>query len=181
MSFRLSEIDKDTLRFMEDIYSLKLLVRYANTPRIKDETVAEHSAFVTLTVLKLHERFNFDLQKAMIMAITHDLPETYTSDIPHPVKRAFPMLDAALMEAEDFAWKKFPEKWKTINDEMRALETPEALIVTIADVLSCVQYTAQEVALGNTAMRKVMKTSIERINVLLDTLLEMYPHVHRTV
>lgn len=181
MSLQLHDIDRDTLLFMENIYGMKLLVRYSNTPRIKDETVAEHSAFVTLAVLKLYEKFDFDLQKAMIMAVTHDLPETYTSDIPHPVKRAFPMLDAALLEAENFAWKRFPKVWKLYNDEMRALETAEALIVTIADVLSCVQYTAQEVALGNAAMHTISQTSIGRINELLDTLRERFPNVYRTV
>ena len=43
---------------LEDLYSLKHITRYNNIPRIKEESVAEHSYFVALITARLHNIIN---------------------------------------------------------------------------------------------------------------------------
>jgi len=161
--------------FLHDVYGLKTMIRYNNTPRIQNESVAEHLAFTTLLVLKLREYFAFNLEHAMIMAITHDIPEVYTSDVPHPIKAAFPKLAEALREVETHSWLRFPEEWKEANDEMEDGLTIESMVVQLADVLSCVQYTKMEAEMGNSFMSRIHKKSTARVDVLLNTIQQRFP------
>ncbi len=49
--------------FLSDIYALKSLIRYSNTFRILNESIAEHSYFVSLIVLELHNHYDFAIEK----------------------------------------------------------------------------------------------------------------------
>ena len=73
--------------YMINIDKLRNLVRYQNAPRVSEETVAEHSFFVAAYVLKLHNYYNFDLKKALSIAILHDYAEVFISDIPKRVNK----------------------------------------------------------------------------------------------
>ena len=64
----------------KQIYNLDYIIRYSNVPRIKDETVAAHSFFVAMEVYQLREKYVFNLDKAIHIALCHDLPETYIDD-----------------------------------------------------------------------------------------------------
>jgi len=159
--------------FIHQIYILRDLERYNNTMRIKSESVAEHSAFVTLIVLKLYEEYTFDLQKALIMAITHDVPEVLITDVPHNVKRRFPKVKEAVKNEEVAIFDSiFPQYTKLFKD-LEEDTTVEAKIVVLADILSCVQYSTSEVKLGNTGyMSKVLQESEDRAKILTDELKE---------
>lgn len=154
------------------IYGLRDLTRYNNSMHIKDESVAEHLAFVTLIVLELNNFYNFDLQRAMVMAITHDLSEIYVTDVPHNVKRAFPKIGQEIKEAE---YKVFREKFGDFIyshfAELEGQETVEAKIVHLADVLSCIQYATSEIKLGNEGyMKVVLQESEERAEYMMNKL-----------
>ena len=159
--------------FIHQIYILRDLERYNNTMRIKSESVAEHSAFVTLIVLKLYEEYTFDLQKALIMAITHDVPEVLITDVPHNVKRRFPKVKEAVKNEEVAIFDSiFPQYTKLFKD-LEEDTTVEAKIVVLADILSCVQYSTSEVKLGNIGyMSKVLQESEDRAKILTDELKE---------
>lgn len=140
--------------FINDIYALKYIIRYNNLPKISEESVAEHSFFVASLVLKLHEDYEFNLEKALKMAITHDYVEIYISDVPRNVKNRYPVLNEALEAVESQAWKDLFPQFSSLNKEFEAKQTNESLIVKLADSLSIIQYTYSEVKLGNEGYMK---------------------------
>ena len=71
-----------------------------NKFKIISESVAEHSYFVAVLTLKLHDDYEFDLEKALKMALVHDIPELHLSDVTHDVKRNFPKLADEVTKAE---------------------------------------------------------------------------------
>ena len=150
------------LDFSRTVYPLKCLTRYNTRHRIKDESVAEHLAFVTLIVLDLHRYYKFNLQRAMVMAITHDLPELEVSDVPYTIKRNHPGIGKAIKEAEVKVWvDKFPD-WSDINFELMEGHTIESIMVEFADAISCYQYATNEMAIGNKSMLDIHTTSYNR-------------------
>ena len=105
------------IKELEKLYSLKHIIRYNNLPRIKDESVAEHSYFVALIVARLHQYYNFNLEKALLMAIVHDIFEVHISDVPRNVKMNYPKLKNIMDEIEDDCIrKKYPEYEDIIYD-----------------------------------------------------------------
>ena len=66
------DININLNEYMTNVDGLRNLVRYQSAPRVSSETVAEHSYYVAAYVLKLHNYYEFDLKKALTMAILHD-------------------------------------------------------------------------------------------------------------
>ena len=94
------------------------------------------------------------LEKALKMALVHDIPELHLSDVTHDVKRNFPKLAEEVMKAEYVVMK---EKYPNWYDDFSTFEdqnSVEALIVKYADNLSCVQYANAEINLGNKGYMK---------------------------
>lgn len=152
----------------KEYYTLNCLTRYNTRQRIKDESVAEHLAFVTLIVLDLHGYYKFNLETAMKMAITHDLPEIHISDVPYTIKARFPDIKKALKEAEDDIWRTKYKRWSDVNFELQKGETIEAVIVELADAMSCYQYSKNEVLLGNDSMQDVLDKSSQRVYAFME-------------
>lgn len=147
-----------------ELYSLDYIIRYSNIPRIKNETVAAHSFFVCLEVYKLFEQYEFDLDSAIHMALTHDLVEAYIDDVNHKIKRDFPEVAKALKKAETkLVNSKFPGFIKEYITNYTEHKTIEAQIVSLADIIQCYTYSKNEVNLGNRGyMEKVMEESVKR-------------------
>ncbi|MCH8311162.1 MAG: Uma2 family endonuclease [Chloroflexi bacterium] len=85
------------------LYRLAYLTRYSNMPRVKDESVAEHCFFVALKVIGLAKEYDFNVGSAVTMAIIHDLPEIYLSDMTWETKTAFPDLAVEVVSPSDTA------------------------------------------------------------------------------
>ena len=94
-------IRNDIATFSKDIDVLRSLIRYQNCNRLINESVAEHSFYVAVFVLKLREYYDFNLEVALKTALIHDIPEARISDIPHNIKLANPEVAAALEKAEE--------------------------------------------------------------------------------
>ena len=103
------------------------------------ENVAAHSYGVAFTTLLLSCLLNqqFDLGRALTMAILHDLPEGLTTDIPTPAWRFLPA--GSKFEAEDKAMQAifdgvaFGPDLVAIWEEFQSAETLEAQLVHDAD------------------------------------------------
>jgi len=164
---KLSEVYND----LSELYTLKYIIRYNNLPRITKESVAEHSFFVSLIVLRLYKYYKFNLEKALSIAITHDIAEVYISDVPRNIKNKFKVLEKYLNEIESKVLKeKFPE-YQSLVEEFNEEKTVESLIVSVADLLSVVQYASTEVKLGSKYyMPEVIKSSKIKINKTLKKL-----------
>lgn len=167
-------IDKYSDQYIMIMSSMK---RYNNRIRIKDESLAEHSFYVAYNVLKLGYDLNIDekiINRAVSLAIVHDIPESYTSDLPHDCKTAYPELRTILREIEDtFMEEEMPELLSYFKEYQDKERTICVKLVDLADAISVLQYCTREIQLGNkTDDFKVIMNEIHlRISHLYDDLL----------
>lgn len=126
--------------------------RYNNRIRLKNESIAEHSFFVAYNIIKIGYDYkipNDVVNEAVSMAIAHDYPESFTSDLPHDCKQRYPELRKLLYSIEcDFLRAEMPE----LLDRYELLtkgDSLEALLVDLGDAISVLQYTNREISLGN--------------------------------
>ena len=151
--------------FYDRLYRLSYITRYSVVPRIKDESVAEHSFYVASLVIKLHDDYDFHIGRAVTMAVIHDWTEAWTDDITIATKREFPEIADAVKLAEyAVANKKFSLVVKDHWADHSLGNSVEAKIVSMADVIQCMQYTSHEIKLGNTGyMTEVLKSTKDRL------------------
>jgi 5'-deoxynucleotidase YfbR-like HD superfamily hydrolase len=162
--------------FYSQIYNLSHIQRYSTVPRVRSESVAEHSFFVACIVIRLHKEYDFDLGAAVVMATMHDWTESWLDDVTVPTKRKFPKLALAVQEAEaQIAATEFPDNIYQLWLEHKEHLSVESKIVHYADVIQCMQYAGHEVKIsGNSYMAKVLQETEERINEIEEEL-----HVYR--
>ena len=171
-----SLIHEDLTDFIKSIDKLRNIIRYQTAPRNKSESVAEHSFFVASYVLKLYEYYEFDLQKALSLALLHDYSEVYISDVPHPIKAQNPELNKALEDAEDKVNRQ--RLSDTVADwlqEFNNKSSVEGKICALADILSVVTYSKYEADLGNKdymlqVYNGVKKRYVNCVNMLKENL-----------
>lgn len=171
-------IRNDIATFAKDIDILRSLVRYQNCHRNVNETVAEHSFYVAILVLKLREYYNFNLEKALKTALVHDVMESKISDVPHNIKMQNPKLAEALEEAETNVTKEM------LSDEALQLirqfnhgETPEGLACQLGDILSVVMYANAELTSGNKVFNYIAIKAIERCKEVVK---KLEPYINPT-
>ena len=165
--------NEDFDNFYASIYKLAYITRYSGVPRIKDESVAEHSFFVAALVIKLHEAYDFDIGTALQMAISHDWAEAFIGDATHITKLAYPGIAQAMHEAEKEAIKSFAPKVYNLLRKYDEQSSVEAKVVAIADVIQVAQYAENEVKLGNTDyMIDVANSAYKRLERLKEQLNE---------
>ena len=159
-------MNKSDFAFFMQSYTLEHTKRYSMKPVIHQESVATHSFFVALGVLMLSSEYKFDVNTAIKIAICHDLAEMEISDVNHMVKKNFPMVAKALKLAEIDIANGFPDQVKDYCF-MYHHESPEALVVHYADALQCLQYSTNEIELGNSGyMVDVFENSNKRLDEL---------------
>lgn len=155
------------------LYNLAYLIRYSNVPRIKDESVAEHSFFVAVEVMNLYKTYKFDLGKAISMSIIHDFLESEVDDVNHYIKKKYPAIKLALKNAESEELLNYPDFIQDIYNEYQSHKTVESKIVHLADTIQCTTYARNEIRLGNSGyMANVLQKSKERSDELIKELLE---------
>jgi len=151
-------------KFFMESYTLEHTKRYSMKPVILQESVATHSYFVALAVMLLRADYKFDVDKAIKIALCHDLPEMYISDVNHLVKKQFPNVAKALKDAEyQIAEDMIPYRLSHYVRDYHD-DSPEALAVHYADALQCKQYADNEIQLGNQGyMTDVYRNSVKRL------------------
>lgn len=132
-------------------YPLKKIIRYNHRSRLQDESVAEHTCFVSLLCLKIMAQLNLTHEQerqVLILAALHDTCESRTSDIPHDVKANYPEMQAILEKIEhDY----YEENWKTYLGDVYKPEPIVYNILKLADAYSVYQWCLNEKALGNSS------------------------------
>ena len=164
-------IRNDIATFSRDIDVLRSLIRYQNCNRLVNESVAEHSFYVASFVVKLREYYDFNLERALKMALIHDIPESRISDVPHNIKTANPKLSAALEEAENKVLNDmfYPEGVTLVADFNRTV-SPEGKVCALADVLSVVLYANDEIKCGNKVFNYIAIKAIARCKEIVKSL-----------
>lgn len=132
-------------------YPLKKIIRYNHRSRLQDESVAEHTCFVSLFCLKIMAQLNLTHEQerqVLILAALHDTCESRTSDIPHDVKANYPEMQQILYRIEQDYYK---EHWKNYLGEVYKPEPIVYNILKLADAYSVYQWCLNEKALGNSS------------------------------
>ena len=159
-------------------YPLKKIIRYNHRSRLQDESVAEHTCFVSLFCLKIMAQLNLTHEqerKVMILAALHDTCESRTSDIPHDVKANYPEMQAILEKIErDY----YEENWKLYLGEVYEPEPIVYNIIKLADAYSVYQWCLNEKILGNSSdcigeIYFESKKRLERYTNEINKLIEM--------
>lgn len=164
-------IRNDIATFSKDVDILRSLIRYQNCNRLVNESVAEHSFYVAIFVLKLREYYEFDLEKALKTALIHDFAESSISDVPHNIKAANPELSQALENAEfKVNVDKLSNEAACLVSEFNAGATPEGKICQLADVLSVVLYANDEIKCGNKVFNYIAIKAIARCKEIVRSL-----------
>lgn len=152
----------------QKVYNLKFIQRYSITPRITNETVAEHSFFVATYVMELYKDYKFDLNKAVQMAIIHDFAESFIGDITLSTKTMCPDLVEAVSNAEkEVMFQNFPSFIYELYREYEQRTIVESLIVKLADTMQVKQYAGNEIELGNNSitMRSIFSRAVDDIDL----------------
>lgn len=120
--------------------------RYHTLNLIVPETVGHHSANVALLCVQLAG--NKPSANLLMAALTHDLAEQYTGDVPATTKWNYPALKSMLDDIED-NYVPLPE-----------LTSKETRILKQADMLDLCFKMKEEMMMGNVAMADVMTRGI---------------------
>lgn len=146
-------------------YVLGKIIRYNHRSRLQDESVAEHTCFVSLFCLKILAQLKLDHEterKVLILAALHDTAESRTSDIPHDVKANYPEMQKILDKVESDYYQEF---WKDYLEEVYNPGDLVYNILKLADAYSVYQYCLNEKSLGNISndIKDIVSESYERI------------------
>ena len=164
-------IRNDIATFSKDVDVLRSLIRYQNCNRLVNESVAEHSFYVAVFVLKLREYYDFNLEVALKTALIHDIPEARISDMPHNIKLANPEVAAALEKAEEkVTIDMLSEEANALLKSFNHGDTVEGKICQLADVLSVVLYANDEIKCGNRIFNYIAIKAIARCKEIVASL-----------
>lgn len=131
----MDEFERRIIRLFEEIHPLDRISRAGYVMRgvVEPESVSAHSHFVSVMTLLFVDRYpeSFDRDRALTMALTHDLCEAKLMDIP------MPSADAHLGEAKHAAeqaiteqlFEGFDERYAVYHQELLDAQTPEARLV----------------------------------------------------
>lgn len=132
-------------------YPLKKIIRYNHRSRLQDESVAEHTCFVSLFCLKIMAQLKLTHEQerqVLILAALHDTCESMTSDIPHDVKANYPEMEKILDRIERDYYEK---NWKSYLDDIYRPDDIVYYILKLADAYSVLQWCLNEKTLGNSS------------------------------
>lgn len=132
-------------------YPLKKIIRYNHRSRLQDESVAEHTCFVSLFCLKIMAQLNLTHEQerqVLILAALHDTCESRTSDIPHDVKANYPEMQRILNKIEEDYYR---ENWEKYYNDIYKSDKIVYNILKLADAYSVYQWCLNEKALGNSS------------------------------
>lgn len=156
-------------------YVLCKIIRYNNRCKLQNESVAEHTCFVSLFCLKILAKLKLDHEterKVLILAALHDAAESRTSDIPHDVKTNYPEMQRILDKVEE---DYYDEVWGDYKEEVYKPGNLCYNILKLADSYSVYQYCLNEKALGNVSdvINEITQNSIARIQHYTDAINQM--------
>lgn len=130
------------------LYSQSNTWRWPGRHTIGKQNIAEHHSIVTQLVLLIIDEYEIPEEyqmKAIRRAITHDLPEAFTNDIPFVIKRDYPDFAQAYDIVEDKIIEAFPQ---ALQNKVPKDSIPW-LVVKLADAIDVYLFTGAEIDLGN--------------------------------
>jgi 5'-deoxynucleotidase YfbR-like HD superfamily hydrolase len=166
------------------------ITRFSTRPFIRPQNLAEHHGNVTFIAMILSDYlsqngFKIDVEKTMRLAITHDLDETVSSDIPHPAKYNYGNESEKLAEAlknlseitikgllSKLHNKKMFDYYYNLYQEEKEKMTIESKIVKLADYIDVIIYSSLENSLGNKTILAEKSNAKKRFKALFNDILK---------
>lgn len=150
--------------FSPILRALSFVPRWQIAPRVRTTSVAEHSFFVAVYTMELlaHKPDWTEAKKraALSYALTHDMPEAVTGDMPGPVKRA--VTNPRELEAyEERALMGMGFSTAMADNDIRAL-------VKVADLIDDLFYLHGERGLGNRMLGEGLTQVEERLGAAVE-------------
>lgn len=156
--------------------SLAHIARFSSRPQHFPESVADHSFFVTYITSVLCELLRMrgekvDSEKAITMALLHDMEERFSGDILSPFKHhskevnsAIRVVNRKLISGVFEGLPKHIEKQYTAlwNEEGRQ-KSVEAQVVKMADRLSLLAKCKEEMDAGNSFFTEIYKREHKKV------------------
>lgn len=144
----------------KDARMLQHIKRWGICPLIKEQSVAEHSYYVTMYALQITKILfpNEDERKMRIVekALVHDISEIWTGDIPTPLGANFEVKKAKKAKAYELYSKHSYAPYA--NDDI------DTLIIKIADYMEALHKCVEEKRLGNTYMERAYNDIDKRMH-----------------
>lgn len=129
------EFEARIVRLFEDIHPLDRVARAGYIMRgvAEPESVAAHSHFVSLLTMLVLDEYprDFDRERALTIALIHDICEARLMDIPMPVADAHfrEVKDEAEQAITEQLFSGFPDRYAELHREFLDASTPEARLV----------------------------------------------------
>lgn len=149
------------------------IIRYNGKHKIKQESIAEHSFMAAMNIIKVCVVLDIDdsiRDKAVTMAILHDISERYVGDISYEFKSEKgnkKILRDLFSNYEDKLYKdKYKEEVGDIyKDVYKGDNSICDRLVKLSDSMSVVQYSTREIELGNITddMSIINMAAIDRV------------------
>ena len=149
-------------------------MRFSSTPQHFPESVAEHSFYTAYIVSLLcdlaeQEGVKANREKAISMALVHDMEEMFSGDILTPFKHYSPEVNKTIQKVNRVL---VPQVFESLSEDMRekyiALwnedskgKSMEAQMVKVADRLSLLSKCAEEVKVGNEYFENIYESQLK--------------------
>jgi 5'-deoxynucleotidase YfbR-like HD superfamily hydrolase len=147
----------------KDIRTLAWVPRWSIVRTLRQQNVAEHSYFVAIYADRIADilEWDGDRYELLLYALQHDIEESFTGDIPHPIK------------AMGIDRNKFDKFIDHQNNERfgRWLITPSndvKSIVAVADMLEGLMFLTNEASMGNSEVIRVAGMLREQLRLLVE-------------
>jgi len=151
---------------------LSCIVRFNNTPKLSEESVAAHSyyvAFMAMSIadyLKGEQGTAVDTERLLKMALLHDLEEIISGDIIKVLKSGGFKTELEKMNEKSMHFLvdglgQVGTDYFDIWHEAKEKETLEAKIIDLVDWLAIVVYCVKEIHLGNKYFTEMLEYAVK--------------------
>lgn len=171
----------------EALSTLSNISRYNTRFRIKNESVAAHSFYVTWFVANICSSLGLSHETtrlAMEAALVHDIPEVYINDITYDCKQLIPEISEVIAPHEQIIIGKLaPEASDILFSPATTEEELINAIVRYADVVSVKQYALSEMKLGNASFASIYEGAckrLEEVGAQLSEILSQFKEEEKT-
>ncbi len=185
------ELDSLTKNFLSYAISRSSAIRRYNTAKvIIDQNDLEHMGSVTIISMVFSDYFNKigiknNTERVMRIAVTHDLDEVVSGDVPHDAKYHFGKYSEKLRKALEqlsentvdtmygmVRHNDIRSRYKELYKEQKVRKSIESRIVKLADYTDVVLYCENEVRMGNKDLGEDIKNAESGFNNMLSKILD---------
>jgi 5'-deoxynucleotidase YfbR-like HD superfamily hydrolase len=155
--------------FQRELRDMSFVPRWTIVRTIKGQNVAEHSYYVAVYAMQIGDHLGLDEESMCLLlraALLHDVEETFTGDIPGPVKRQMGDMSVFNKWRDNMLVRRFgPHALAAVDAQLKS-------IIKLANLVDEIAFLCTEIALGN---RSVPTMAMENCRRRVDaTMIAMY-------